>query len=118
MKWKKHLPLGRVTGELLENLKQIFPETFDGQVGLFVGEVTLKLAPDAKPSQLPPRAVPQSIMPQLKKGLDKMEQEGVITACPETTEWVLNLETVVEKNGTLRLCLDPINLNMYLIRNF
>ena len=116
-KWKKHLPLGRKTGDPLEDLKQIFPETFDGQVGLFEGEVSLKLSPEAKPVQLPPRAVPQSIMPQLKKELDKMEQEGIIRACPETTEWVHNLVTVVKKDGTLRLCLDPRNLNKYLIRN-
>ena len=116
-KWKEHLPLGRGTGDPLEDLKQIFPETFDGQVGLFEGEVSLKLSPDAKPVLLPPRAVPQNIMPELKKELDKMEQEGTIRACPETTEWVHNLVTVVKKNGTLRLCLDPRNLNKYLIRN-
>ena len=116
-KWKKHLPLGEKTGDPLEDLKQIFPETFDGQVGLFEGEVSLKLSPEAKPVQLPPRAVPQSIMPQLKKELDKMEQEGIIRACSETTEWVHNLVTVVKKDGTLRLCLDPRNLNRYLIRN-
>lgn len=98
-KWKENLPLGRVTGDPLEDLKQIFPETFDGQVGLFEGEVSLKLSPDAKPIQLPPCAVPQSIMPQLKE-LDKMEQEGIIRACPETAEWVHNLVTVVKKNRT------------------
>lgn len=102
-KWEKHLPLGRKTGDPLKDLKQIFPETFDGQVGLFEGDVSLQLSPDAKPTQLPPRAVPQSIMPQLKKELDQMEQEGIIRACPETTEWVHNLVTVVKKNGTLRL---------------
>ena len=52
-KWEKHLPLRRKTGDPLEDLKDIFPETFDGQVGLFEGEVSLKLAPDAKPVQLP-----------------------------------------------------------------
>ena len=117
MKWNKHLPLGKKTGDPLEDLKQIFPEIFDGQVGLFEGEVSLKLSPDAKPVQLPPRAIPQSIMPQLKKELDKMEQEGIIRACPETTECVHNLVTVVKKNGTLRVCLDPRNLNKYLISN-
>ena len=116
-KWKKHLPLGRETGDPLDDLKQIFPGTFDGQVGLFEGEVSPQLSPDAKPVQLPPRSVPQSIMPQLKQELDRMEQEGIIRPCPETTEWVHNLVTVVKKNGTLRLCLDPRNLNKYLIRN-
>lgn len=116
-KWRGHLPLGRKTGDPMQDLKQIFPETFDGKVGLFDGLVSLKVSPEAKPTQLPPRAVPQSLMPRLKEELDKMEAEGIIRACPETTDWVHNLVTVVKKNGTLRLCLDPRNLNKYLIRN-
>ena len=87
-------------------------------MGLFVeGEASLKVSPDAKPVQLPPRAVPQRIMPELKKELDKMEQEGIIRPCPETTEWVHNIVTVVKKDGSVRLCLDPRNLSKYLIRN-
>ena len=58
-KWKKHLPLGKKTSDPLEDLKQTFPETFDGQVGLFEAVVSLKLSPEAKPVQLPPRAVQQ-----------------------------------------------------------
>ena len=61
-KWNKHLSFGKKTGNPLENLKQIFPETFDGQVGRFEREVNLKVSPNSKPTQLPPRAVPQSIM--------------------------------------------------------
>ena len=48
-KWQKHLPLGKKTSDPLEDLKQIFPDTFDGQVGLFEGEVSLELTPEAKP---------------------------------------------------------------------
>ena len=56
-------------------------------------------------------------MPELKKELDKMEQERIILPCPETTGWVHNIVTVVKKDGSLRFCLDPRNLNKYLIRN-
>eukprot|EP00914_Ancora_sagittata_P001774 GHVO01004218.1.p1 GENE.GHVO01004218.1~~GHVO01004218.1.p1 ORF type:complete len:550 (-),score=74.23 GHVO01004218.1:1348-2997(-) len=116
-KWAKYLPLGKKTGDALEDLKLIFPSMFDGRVGKFEGEANLCLTPDAKPVQLPPRAVPQSILPKLKKELDKMEKEGIIRPCPETTEWVHNIVTVVKKNGSLRVCLDPRNLNRYLTRN-
>ena len=116
-KWKKHLPLGKVTGDPLEDLKSIFPDMFDGSVGLFEGEVDLKVSPEAKPIQLSPRAVPVSIMSKLKSQLDKMEEEGIIRACPETTEWVHNVVIVSKKNGDIRICLDPRNLNKYLIRN-
>jgi transposase InsO family protein len=116
-KWAKHLPLGRKTGDPMEDLKAIFPETFDGSVGLFQGEVDLQVSPEAKPIQLPPRAVPLSVLPKLKEELDKMEKEGIIRPCPETTDWVHNLVIVSKKNGDIRVCLDPRNLNKHLIRS-
>ncbi|XP_063586309.1 uncharacterized protein LOC134763680 [Penaeus indicus] len=116
-KWSRYLPLGKKTGDPLEDLKLIFPTAFDGKVGLFKGEAVLKLSPDAKPVQLAPRAVPQSLLPELKKQLDEMEKEGIIRECPETTDWVHNLVLPVKKSGGLRICLDPRNLNKHLIRN-
>ena len=116
-KWRRHLPLGKQTGNPTQDLKYIFPDMFDGSVGLFEGDVDLKLAPDVKPVQLPPRAVPVSVVPKLKQELDKMEQQGIIRPCPETTDWVHNLVIANKKNGDLRICLDPKNLNKGLIRN-
>ena len=116
-KWKHHLPLGKKTGDPKKDLEAIFPNTFDGNVGLFEGEADLKLAPGSKPVQLPPRAVPLSVMPKLKEKLDEMEKEGIIRPCPETTDWVHNLVIAVKKDGDIRVCLDPKNLNKWLIRN-
>ena len=59
-KWKKHLPLGKKTGDPVGDLKQIFPETFDDQAGLSEGVVRLELSPEAKPVQLPTPTVPQN----------------------------------------------------------
>ena len=92
---KKHLPLGKNTGDPLEDLKLVFPTMFNGKVGLFEGETSLKWSPDAKPVQLSPRAMPQSILPKLRNELEKMEKEGIIRPCAETTDWVHNLVTVV-----------------------
>ena len=116
-KWGKYLPLGKKTGDPLQDLKDIFPETFNGKVGLFEGEVELKVTPEAKPVQMPPRSVPLSILPKLRQELDKMEQEGIIRPCPDTTDWVHNLVIVSKKNGELRICLDPRTLNRYLVRS-
>ena len=77
----------------------------------------LKTTPDVRPVQLPPRTVPLSVMPKLKSELDRMEKEGIIRPCPETTEWVHNIVNVSKKNGEIRICLDPKNLNKYLIRS-
>ena len=97
------------------DLKNIVPDMFDGRVGCFEGEAELKLSPDAKPVQRPPRAVPHSTLPKLKKELDKMEKDGIIRECSETTDWVYNLVIMTKKNGDLRLCLDPKNLHNGLI---
>ena len=42
-KSKEYLPLSRVTGDPLEDLKQIFPEIFDGQVVPFERKVAAML---------------------------------------------------------------------------
>lgn len=112
----EHFPPGKKTGNPLDR-KEIFPDTFDSQVGLFEGDAHLKVSLEAQHVQLPPRAVPQSVMPALKEELDKIEREGIIRPCSKTTDWVHNLVVVVKKNGTLRLCLDTGNLNRYLTRN-
>ena len=46
-----------------------------------------------------------------------MEQEGIFRICPKVTDWVHNLVLTVKSNGDLRVCLDPRNLNKYLIRS-
>ena len=104
---EKNSALGKKTCGPLKNLNHNFPETFDGQV-------SLKLSPDAKPVQLPPRAVPLSIMPQqLKTELNKMEPGRIIGACPEMMKLVHNMVTAIKKDAMLALCLclDPTNLN-------
>jgi hypothetical protein len=106
-KWKDHLPLGKKTGDPLQDLKQIFLEMFDGSVGLFEEEIQLTLTDDARPVQLAPRAVPQSILPKLKVELDKMECEGIIRPCPEATDWVHNLVTVIRKTDLSEYALIP-----------
>ena len=49
------------------------------------------VSPYAKPVQLPPRAVPQSFMPKLKKKLDTMEQEVIIRPSSETLQTALSV---------------------------
>lgn len=90
---------------------------FDGSVGVFEGELELKLTLDVKPIQLPPRAVPQSVMSKLKQELYKMEKQGIIRVRLETTDWVHNLVIATKKNSDLRLFLHPKKLNEALIRN-
>ena len=47
-----------------------------------------------------------------------MEQEGVIVRQTEPTEWLNSLVTVIKPNGSVRLCLDPRDLNSAIKRPY
>ena len=64
----------------------------------------------------PPRRTPHSLHDRLKQKLEEMESRGVITQVNGPTDWVHNLVIVEKKDNSLRLCLDPRNLNKALKR--
>ena len=59
----------------------------------------------------PPRRVPFGLQDRLKLKLDLKEIHKVIQKVSKPTEWVHNLVIVEKKDGSLRLCLDPRELN-------
>ena len=52
-----------------------------------------------------------AIQPKLKQLLDCYEEKGIIMKRDEPTEWVSSLLCVEKKDGSLRVCLDPKDLN-------
>jgi hypothetical protein len=88
-----------------------YADVFDG-IGLFPGECTIHLQPNATPVVYPPRRIPLALRGRLKEELQNMEKQGVIVKVTEPTDWV-NALVVVEKprTGKLRICLDPRDLN-------
>ena len=71
------------------------------------------------PIQKPPRKVPLVMREKFKKELDSMETQGIISKfdgrdmSPES----LNSFVIVKKpNGSLRICLDPTDLNKEVVR--
>ena len=92
-----------------------YDDVFNG-LGLVQGEYHIELRDDAKPTIDPARKVPLSLMPKLKETLDKMSKSGVISKVDGPTDWVNILVIVEKKDGTLRLCLDPKNLNKVIKR--
>jgi hypothetical protein len=92
-----------------------FAEVFTG-LGRFPGQYHIVLADNAVPVIHPPRRVPLALQPKLKAALDNMERDGVIIKRDEPTDWVNSLLVVEKKNKTLRLCLDPRDLNQYIKR--
>ena len=82
------------------------------------GEYTIELSDDAKPNIHPPRKVPLTILPKLKEALDRLEMAGVVSKLDHPTEWVNSLVIVEKKDGSLRLCLDPKDLNEHTLKDF
>ena len=92
-----------------------FNDVFQG-IGKVEGKVSIETRPDVKPVVHPPRNVPLSRLPKLKELLDQREKEGVIRKVTKPTEWVNSLVTTEKADGSLRLCLDPKDLNEAIIR--
>ena len=65
------------------------------------------------------RKVPFALREKLKEELFDvylMEKLDIITKMDEPTDWVSSMVIVVKKNGDLRLCLDPRDLNKVIKR--
>ena len=90
---------------------------FNG-IGSFEGTFSLQLKPDSKPYQTPLRHVAYALQKPFKDELDWLQKLDIITplGIEETVEWCNSFVLVPKANGKVRLCLDPVRLNLALIR--
>ena len=77
----------------------------------------IKLKDSYKPVQHPPRSVPLGMQSAYKAELDRLVKEGIITEVHEHTEWINSIVPVMKEDFSLRLCLDPKDLNKAIKRN-
>lgn len=94
----------------LQNIIKKFNDCFEG-TGCLNNTYHIALDPNVKPVIHPPRKVPFAIHQQLKNKLNSLEAEGIVSKVTTPTPWVNSLVIVHKKDGSLRLCLDPTNLN-------
>ena len=81
------------------------------------GPYHIRLKEQYRPVQHPPRSVPIAMQTTYKAELDRLTKEGIITEVKEHTEWINSIVPVMKPNGSLRLCLDPKDLNKAIERN-
>ena len=55
--------------------------------------------------------MPVALREQLKQTLDDLEQQEIVAPVTAPTTWVNSMVVVPKKNGKLRICLDPKDLN-------
>ena len=93
-----------------EELLQRYADVFTG-LGEFPGVHHIHIDPSVTPVIHACRNVPLSIMDSLRGTLKDLQNRKVITPVNKPTEWVNSLVATKKKNGALRVCLDPCNLN-------
>lgn len=87
-----------------------YKENFVG-LGKLHGVYHIELDSTVQPVIHPPRKVPYALLPKLQETLQELETKGVVARVDRPTDWVNSLVIVEKKNGDLRLCLDPRDLN-------
>ena len=94
-----------------------YADVFKGVGTLPAGPYHIKLKDSCKPVQHPPRSVPLGMQSAYKAELDRLVKEGIITEVHEHTELINSIVPVMKEDGSLRLCLDPKDLNKAIERN-
>ena len=99
-----------------EELMLKFPNVFSEGLGRLEGQYTIRLDETVPPVQHAPRRISVALRPQLKDNLDALETQGVIAQVTTPTNWISSIVAVPKKNGKLRVCLDPKDLNRAILR--
>ena len=94
-----------------------YADVFKGVGTLPGGPYHIKLKDSYKPVQHQPRSVQLGMQSAYKAELDRLMREGIITVLHEHTEWINSIVPVMKEDGSLRLCLDPKDLNKAIERN-
>ena len=86
-------------------------------VGILPGGPYIRLKEQYKPVQHPSRSVPVAMQSTYRADLNRLVKEGIIAEVKEHAEWINSIVPVMKSNGSLRLCLDPKDLNKVVERN-
>ena len=128
--WTRNNPIDSISGADTDIPKMIskdwivnnsnYKHLFQG-IGRFKCDpVQIKLTQNAAPVQKPPQRVPLALKDQFKQELDNMVLQGILSKLDDvnvnTPEWLNSFVVVKKPNGKLRICLDPTDLNPFIVR--
>jgi transposase InsO family protein len=99
----------------MKDLTATYPDRFTG-LGKFPGEHKLILNDNNSPVIHAPRRAPIQLRDKIKAELERMVSLDVIRPVVEPTDWVSSITYVQKADGSLRICLDPKDVNMALKR--
>lgn len=104
------IPTINPTNDSMDTMVQNFSDVFKG-FGVLPFTYKIQLKEGAQPVVHAARRVPAPLKDCLKKELDRMIMLGVIKKVNEPTDWVNSMVITKKKNGELRICMDPKDLN-------
>ncbi|KAI5755188.1 hypothetical protein M8J77_014828 [Diaphorina citri] len=100
-----------------EGLISQYEKVFTG-IGKFPGKpYSIRLKENAVPVNQPPRRVAKILFDQLRSKLDELERNKIIVKVSEPNEWCHALVIREKPNKDLRICLDPRDLNRYVVKD-
>lgn len=104
------LALDESKNELKDAILQEYGDVFNG-IGCMPGEHTIQVDSSVRPVVHAPRKLPVALKDSIKKKLDEMVEQEILTKVEGPTDWVNSMTVVKKANGDLRICLDPQDLN-------
>ncbi|KAK2726721.1 hypothetical protein QYM36_007527, partial [Artemia franciscana] len=93
-------------GPLLEQYKELF-----SGIGKIQGKCEVHLKEGVVPTAYPARKMPIAMREKLKQDLNRLESLGIIEKVEEPTEWINSMVLVEKKDGGVRICIGPVDLN-------
>ena len=86
-------------------------DLMDGLGQLAHHQYDIRLSHDYESAQNPPRTVPYAKRDAVHAELQRMCKLNVITPVKEPTEWINSMAVAYKSDGSLRICIDPADLN-------
>jgi len=93
-----------------------YPAVFSDGVGRLEGEYSIQVDSSVPPVQHAPRRVQVALHQKLRATLDQLENDDIVAKVTVPTPWVSSMVVVPKKDDSLRLCLDPKDLNKAVMR--
>ena len=112
---KDEIAQDKMSVNTTSDIFQEYADVFEG-IGCLDESYLIEIIPSVKPVIHPPRRVPVTLKDPLKKELDRMVEEGILTSVNEPTDWMSSMVTVVKPNK-LRICSDSKDLNRAIKRS-
>ena len=99
-----------------EQIIEMFPDVFDEGLGLLEGEYHIRLNDSARPTQHASRRGQVALRDKIKESLEELHSSRVIEPVSRPTPWISSMLAVPKKNGKIRICLDPKDLNKAILQ--